>query len=479
MPIQLYNTLTRTKDDLEPRIGNRLYMFVCGITPYDYSHLGHAKTYIAFDTITRYLRFSGYDVFYIQNVTDIDDNIIKRAKESEMDEKGLADKFFRYFQEDMEKLNVSTVDKFAKATDYIPEIIAQIKTLIDKGYAYDSNGSVYFEVRKFEEFGKLSGQVLDDLQAGARVELDENKRNPEDFALWKAHKEGEPYWESPWGKGRPGWHIEDTAISMTFFGNQYDIHGGGPELIFPHHDSEIAQAEACSGKIPFVKYWLHTGLLNVEGEKMAKSLGNFWTVRDALKAFTPEVLRFFLINAHYRSPIDFTKEQLEESRKSYTKLLDTFNLIRNELAGTEQKEGTENDSEMESVREESYREFLAAMDDDFNTREAIASMFKLSTEVNKRLTGPDSKKLSQSVLLNLQSDFRSYGDILGLFEQDQLAGQEGETLKQLVELLIELRADARTNKNYEDADRIRDRLKEMNITLEDSVKGTSWKFSNE
>jgi cysteinyl-tRNA synthetase len=482
MPVYLYNTLTHNKDELKPRIGNRLYMFVCGITPYDYAHLGHAKTYIAFDTIARYLRFKGYDVFYIQNVTDIDDNIIRRAKETGVSEKELAEKFFNLYLSDMKALNVYSVDKFAKATDYIPEIIAQITTLIEKGYAYESNGNVYFEVRKFNDFGKLSRQSLDDLQAGARVELDENKRNPEDFALWKSHKEGEPYWESPWGPGRPGWHIEDTAISMALFGDQYDIHGGGPELIFPHHDSEIAQAEACSGKVPFVTYWLHTGLLNIEGEKMAKSLGNFWTVKDALEAFPAEVLRFFLIYAHYRSPIDFTNEQLKDSQKSYQRLLDTYSLIKNELGKNEdiKKDDklTEADKEMDSIREESYNTFIKSMDDDFNTREAIAVLFKLSTEINKRLSVTGDSKLSRNIMVKLENDFKTYGQILGIFEQEEISGSEGELIKDLIDLLIDIRTEARENKNYEASDKIRDRLKELNIVLEDSTSGTTWKYQS-
>lgn len=487
MTIMLYNTLTRMKEELKPRVGNRLYMFVCGITPYDNAHLGHAKTYISFDTIARYLRYRGFDLFYIQNVTDIDDNIIKRAKESGTTEKELAEKFFRLYLDDMTALNVKSVDKFARATNYIPEIITQITTLIEKGFAYESNGSVYFEVRKFQGFGKLSRQELDDLQAGARVEVDENKRNPEDFALWKARKEGEPYWESPWGAGRPGWHIEDTAISMTFFGDQYDLHGGGPELIFPHHDSEIAQAEACSGKEPFVKYWLHTGLLNVEGEKMAKSLGNFWTIKDALKEFPAEVLRFFLIYAHYRSPIDFTREQLDEAKRGYNRLWDTYNLIRSRLeqkmkettgAGDEE-ELTEVDSELESIRQEIHTEFIKVMDDDFNTREAIAALFKLSTEVNKRLSGVHKKDMSFIVLKKLDEDYATYGKILGLFEQEIGTGGDIELVKQLVEMLIENRTEARKNKNFEEADRIRDRLKKMGIILEDSQSGTTWKFDTD
>lgn len=491
----VYNTLTRTKEELLPRIGNRLYMFVCGITPYDYAHLGHAKTYVSFDTIARYLRFRGYDVFYIQNVTNIDDNIIKRAKETGVTEQELADKFFDLYLSDMHALNLNSVDKFAKATDYIPEIIEQITTLIEKGFAYESNGSVYFEVGKFSDFGKLSGQVLDELQAGARVEVDENKRNPEDFALWKAYKEGEPFWESPWGKGRPGWHIEDTAISMSFFGDQYDIHGGGPELIFPHHDSEIAQAEAVSGKVPFVKYWLHTGLLNVEGEKMAKSLGNFWTIKDALAEYPAEVLRYFLIYAHYRSPIDYTREQLEDSKKSYQRLLDTYNLIRNESkrarqtlsnggepsagSGGSGHELSDLDTEFDSIRQEIFDSFIKAMDDDFNTREAIAVLFKLVTEVNKRIGAAGREKPGHVILEKLEKDFNIYGGILGLFEQDKTEGVESGLVDKLIELLIENREEARKQKNYKEADRIRDKLKEMNIILEDSVEGTKWKFGSD
>ncbi len=285
--MKVYNTLTRKLEEFEPLHGNRVNMFVCGVTPYDHTHLGHAKTLIGFDVIAKYLRYKGYSVFYIQNVTDVDDNLINRSSESGKSVPELVERFFGLFMEEMEALSMDSVNLYPRATEHMQEIIDQVEGLVEKGYAYESGGNVYFEVGKFADFGKLSKQVLDKLQAGARVEVDENKRNPEDFALWKAHKPGEPAWDSPWGKGRPGWHIEDTAMTMAYFGEQYDIHGGATELMFPHHEAEIAQAEALTGKEPFVKYWMHTGVLNVDGVKMSKSLKNFWKLQDALREYEP------------------------------------------------------------------------------------------------------------------------------------------------------------------------------------------------
>jgi cysteinyl-tRNA synthetase len=320
MALKVYNTLTHDKEEFKPISGNRVYMFVCGPTTYDHSHLGHARTYVAFDMIARYLRFKGFDLFYLMNITDIDDNIINRANELNVQPAELADKFFKLFLNDMQALNIQSVNLYAKATEHVPEIISQAQVLINKNYAYHIAGKVYYEVEKFEDFGKLSGQNLDALQAGARVEIDEDKRNPLDFILWKSEKPGEPTWESPWGSGRPGWHIEDTAITTKYFGDQYDVHGGARDLIFPHHESEITIAESATGKKPFVKYWFHTGFLNIEGEKMSKSLGNFFTIQDVLEKYDPEVVRFFLLYTHYRSPIDFTEKYLEEAKTSYARL---------------------------------------------------------------------------------------------------------------------------------------------------------------
>ncbi|MBA3044578.1 cysteine--tRNA ligase, partial [archaeon] len=291
MTLKIYNTLTRQKEEFVPIHGNRVNMFVCGPTVYDYSHLGHARTYIVFDVIARYLRYHGYSVFYLMNITDIDDKMIKRANENRIPVKELADRFTKAFNEDMKRLNVTSVNLYAKATEYLNEIINQINILIEKGFAYEVDGDVYFAVRKFRDFGKLSKQSLDELKAGARIEVDEKKRNPEDFVLWKKQKPDEPFWASPWGNGRPGWHVEDTAITTTYFGDKYDLHGGGLDLIFPHHESEIAIAESVTGEKPFVKYWVHSGFLTLDKEKMSKSLGNFFTIREVLEKYEPEVIR--------------------------------------------------------------------------------------------------------------------------------------------------------------------------------------------
>ncbi|MFQ6127932.1 MAG: cysteine--tRNA ligase [Thermoplasmata archaeon] len=459
----VYNTLTRKKEEFIPLKGKRVTMFVCGVTPYDYSHLGHAKTYVAFDAIARYLRYKGYNVLYLQNVTDVDDHIIERSKETGIPEAELAEEYFRYFLEDMGALSVESINVYAKATDHMSEIIEQIKGLLEKGYAYEVDGNVYFEVRKFKDFGKLSRQKLDELRAGARVEIDERKRNPEDFALWKRQKPGEPAWESPWGMGRPGWHIEDTAIAMAHFGAQYDIHGGATELIFPHHESEIAQAEALTGVEPYVKYWLHTGVLNVEGEKMAKSLGNFWTIRDALNEYKPEVLRFFLLYAHYRSPIDFSRDQLEEAKRSFQRLLDSLEAGRQHLNRAVSGENEAGKKLVESA-EEVKKEFEEAMDDDFNTREAISTLFELSRELNVGIANnADKDSVGKAIRV-----FENLGDVLGLFRERE--GQP-ELVDKILGLLIEVRERARSKKDYETADWIRSELGKLGIHLEDAKKG--------
>lgn len=468
MAVKVYNTLTRKMEEFEPLHGNRVSMFVCGVTPYDYTHLGHAKSLVAFDTIAKYLRYRGYSVFYIQNVTDVDDRLVDRSKESGESVPELVEKFFKLFLDDMEALGMDSVNLYAYATEHIPEIMEQIKGLIEKGYAYESNGNVYFEVGKFPEFGKLSKQVLEELRPGARVEVDENKRNPEDFALWKAEKPGEPTWESPWGKGRPGWHIEDTAITMAYFGEQYDIHGGATELIFPHHEAEIAQAEALTGKKPFVKYWLHTGVLNVEGEKMSKSLKNFWMVQDALKEYDADVLRFFLVNAHYRSPVDFSNELLEEAKQSYGRLVETVQNVQFVLRQQTREERTADDDEIDKAIKEVKEKFEESMDNDFNTREAISHLFTFSSKVNVGL----SKGLARESLENVLSTYQTLGGVLGLFG-GQIA--KDEVVDGLMEFLVEMREKARKEKNFEVSDEIRNKLAEIGILLEDTKDGPRWK----
>ncbi len=466
--MKVYNTLTRQLEEFDPIHGNRVNMFVCGVTPYDHTHLGHAKTLIGFDVIAKYLRYKGYSVFYIQNVTDVDDNLINRSSESGKSVPELVERFFGLFLEEMEALGMDSVNLYPRATEHMQEIIDQVEGLIEKGYAYESGGNVYFEVGKFEDFGKLSKQVLDKLQAGARVEVDENKRNPEDFALWKAHKPNEPAWDSPWGKGRPGWHIEDTAMTMAYFGEQYDIHGGATELMFPHHEAEIAQAEALTGKVPFVKYWMHTGVLNVDGVKMSKSLKNFWKLQDALKEYDAGVIRFYLVNAHYRSPLDLTDESFEESKQGYERLVETLQNVQFALRIQAGDDRTPLDDEIEKAADEAIAKFEEWMDNDFNTREAISHLFTFSTKVNTALP----RGLSRQTLERVLFVFKTIGGVLGLFKEEL---EHDEVIDGLMNFLVEMREKARKEKNFEVSDEIRDRLAKIGILLEDTKYGPRWK----
>jgi len=458
----VYSTLSRTKEEFKPLKGRIVKMFVCGPTVYDHPHIGHAKTYVAMDVVARYLRFKGYSVFYVQNITDIDDKIINRAKEQGMSAGELAEKFLRIYYEDMERLNIKSVNLFARATQHVDEIIEQIEDLIAKGYAYESNGSVYFDVSKFGGFGNLSGQKKEELVAGARVEVDENKRSPEDFALWKKMKEGDPFWDSPWGKGRPGWHIEDTAISINYLGQQYDVHGGGIDLIFPHHEAEIAIAESLTNKKPFVRYWLHTGFLLVNGEKMAKSLGNFLTIREILKSYDPMALRFFLLYAHYRSPIDFSYDLLNEAAEAYDRLNNSFRRAL-EAQGSEERE----EKELREALELCRKSFFDAMDDDFNTREAIAALFPLAKAINQSALTDDR------AVTELKEFIGEISGILGLFEH-----RGGASVKpEIIDGVLEIRRILREEKRYDLADMIRKKLGEHGIEIEDKGKETKWRIS--
>jgi cysteinyl-tRNA synthetase len=448
-------------------------MFVCGLSPYDYAHMGHAKTYVNYDVMARYLRFRGYRVFYLQNVTDVEDRIIKRANETARETKDLVREFFGEYLKDMKSLNVTSVSFYAWATDYLPEIFEQIQALIDKGYAYEANGNVYYDVKKFEDFGALTSIDVDEhtesLAHSAQLEEDESKRHPADFALWKAWKEGEPSWESPWGKGRPGWHIEDTAIAITHFGPQYDIHGGATELMFPHHEAEIAQAEVYTGKKPYVKYWPHTGVLNVDGKKMSKSLGNFLTVKDALKLYDGQVIRFYIVNLHYRSQMDFTRAELDDAKKGYTRLMETIRAVRDAMKGA-----IEGDADAESLlhasAEQARKKFLEAMDDDFNTREAIGALFELSRDVNKILAG---SRVGSKALQEVLEVFDIAAQVLGLFEE-KAVGFEG-AIDDVMSLMIEVREEARKKKDFEMSDWIRDELGKIGLVLEDTKTGIKWK----
>jgi cysteinyl-tRNA synthetase (EC 6.1.1.16) len=465
--LSTYNTLTRALEEFKPMKGRIVKMFVCGPTVYDYPHIGHAKTYVAMDVVARYLRFKGYSVFYVQNITDIDDRIINRAKENGEDPKDLAERFLKIYYADMEQLNITGVNLFAKATQHVEEIIEQIQALIKKGYGYESNGSVYFEVDKFKDFGKLSRQKKEKLIAGARVEIDPDKKNPEDFALWKRRKEGEPFWPSPWGDGRPGWHIEDTAISFNYLGDQYDIHGGGIDLIFPHHESEIAIAESLSGKKPFVRYWMHPGFLKVDGEKMAKSLGNFVTIRKILEMCDSEVLRFFLLHTHYRSPIDFTYELLDEAKSAYLRLEESFSKV-SKISKVSGSVGEDND--LRAAFEKTERKFFDSMDNDFNTREAITSLFVLSRAINQ------SKLNDRNCVEEIKDFWGKVSQILGLFSISESEESREDLTEKLISAMIEIRDIERKSGRYDFADAIRKKLEGLGIKLEDTKEGTEWKL---
>lgn len=467
MSIRIYNTLSRSKEDFVPLHGKRVSMFVCGITPQDRTHLGHAKTYVAFDVVARFLRHKGYDVFYLQNVTDIEDRIINKMQATGLNWKDIIAQYYGDYLDAMTKLNCTSVNVYARATEYMPEITEQIQGLLDKGFAYVADdGSVYYDTTKYADWGKLSGQKVEEHVAGARVTVDERKRHPADFVLWKAQKPGEPSWDSPWGAGRPGWHIEDTAITVRHFGPQYDIHGGGTELMFPHHEAEIAQAEAYTGVTPFVKYWMHGGMLMVRGEEMHKSLGNFWAVKDALALYEPDVVRFFLIHAQYRSPIDFSPELIDEARRSYERLRETILRIDAELRHAPEKGNA--DTELTAATHKALRDFDEAMSDDFNTREALASLFDYVRAVNKAIDAGAGR----TAMREAAKAFRTVGDVLGLF---QGKAEDTTLVNGLVDLLIAQREEARMRKDFAAADKIREGLAALGVVLEDSRDGVRWK----
>ncbi len=471
MVLEVYNTLSREKEPFEPIIINRVNMFVCGPTVYDHSHIGHARTYLAFDVIARYLRYKGYSVFYIMNITDIDDKMIKRANELGVEVKEVAAQYTRSFMEDMDALGMNSVNLYAKATEHVPEIIAQINVLIEKGFAYEVDGNVYFEVNKLKDFGKLSGQTIEGLMAGARIEVDEKKRNPEDFVLWKKKKEGEPYWDSPWDVGRPGWHVEDTAITTTYFGTQYDVHGGARELIFPHHESEIAIAESATGKKPFVNFWLHTGVLNVDGDKMSKSLENFITIKDILKRYEAEVVRFFLLYTNYRSPIDFSYDDLEKAKIGLGRINNTIARVKSAIESAKIKEPKiKVDKEILGDIEATRQKFIEAMDDDFNTREAIATIFDFTRKVNKWI---ESREINIENLKATTALYDELGNVLVLFQEEKKV--EEKLTPELMELVLEIRERIRDKKDWALADEIRNKLGELGIVLEDGAKGAVWK----
>ena len=466
--LKIYNTLTNQKDTFTPIEAGKVRMYVCGMTVYDYCHLGHARVMVVFDVVVRYLRALGYDVTYVRNITDVDDKIIQRANENNEDIHALTARFIDIMNEDAAALGVRPPDMEPRATSSMGDIIKMIETLIGKGYAYQgSNGDVYYDVSRFENYGVLSGKQLEDLQAGARVAVDESKDDPLDFVLWKTVKPEEPSWPSPWGNGRPGWHIECSAMSTQCLGAHFDIHGGGMDLKFPHHENEIAQAEAATGK-HFVNYWMHNGFVRVADEKMSKSLGNFFTVREILKIYRAEEIRYFILASQYRSPLNYSRENLDNSKAALTRLYTALRGIT--LSET-------NDSLCDPYK----AAFHNAMDDDFNSPEAIAVLFEIAREINKCR---DTDPLRAAVLATCLS---SLGAVLGLIQDDPEAyltasastgdAGEGAISAAAVEDLIARRIIARTDKDWAEADRIRDELDAAGIILEDGAAGTSWRRS--
>ncbi|MCI4319301.1 MAG: cysteine--tRNA ligase [Thermoplasmata archaeon] len=472
--VQIYDTLTRETRLFVPITPPKVGLFVCGLTPYAEAHVGHAKVAVVFDVVARALSRWGYRVFYLQNVTNLDDRLIERGGATSTDPLKLADQHFGAWRQAMDRLNVRSVNYYPHATDYIPEILVQVGQLVDRGFAYAANGSVYYDVGRFPAYGRLSGQRVEALQPGARVAVEAGKRSPEDFVLWKASKPGEPTWESPWGPGRPGWHIEDTAITVRLHGPRYDLHGGGMDLKFPHHEAEIAQAEAATGEAPLVNYWMHVGLVTMKGEKMSKSLGNVYGLDEALGVHGPEVLRFYYLNAHYRSPLDFVPgKSLEEAGEAYERLAGPARRIAAAVrsAGSA-AEGGELPEAVTAASETAVGELDELLADDFNTREAIARLFVWSRSVAEWL--PGLSKLSPSALATLEAPYRWAAEMLGLFGVSGEPDARDEALARLVAASIEARAAARGRGDYAEADRIRTELGRAGVQLEDHGTETGW-----
>ncbi len=480
MTLKIYNTLSRTKEIFEPFDPPTVKMYVCGPTVYDLSHLGHARTYIAFDIIRRYLEFLGYSVIYVVNITDVEDKIIRRARERGVSPFEIAEEYTKEYFNDIEALKIKKADINPRVTEHIEDIIEVVQGLINKGYAYVADGDVYFDVLKFSDYGKLSHQSLEELKAGARVDISEKKKHPADFALWKKSKEGEPSWNSPWGPGRPGWHIECSVMSMRYLGEQLDIHGGGQDLIFPHHENEIAQSEAYTGKKPFAKYWMHTGLVMVRGERMGKSLGNFVTIKELLEKFDAEAIRFFVLSTHYRSPVDFTWERVEQASSSLERLYNTIENIEVALRESDinyayRLEGLDLELYQNLIRSE--KKFFDAMNDDFNTPVAVSALFEMSSNVNNYLK--NSNKPNAALLSRAFNFFMDAGEIFGLFYRFRIKREDKEEynlLEKLVTLIVDIRNEARKRKDWETADKIREQLKELGIFLEDTKDKTIWKI---
>ena len=484
--MRFYNTMSNKIEEFETIEKGKVKMYVCGPTVYNYIHLGNARPIIVFDTLARYFKYRGYDVTYIQNFTDVDDKIIKRANEEGISVKEVTEKYIKGFFEDIEPLNISDDIVRPKVTENIPEIIEIIKKLINEGFAYEKDGNVFFEVKKFEEYGNLSNQKIDELEIGARVDIMEEKNNPLDFALWKRKKEGEPYWDSPWGQGRPGWHIECSAMAKKYLGDTFDIHGGGQDLVFPHHENEIAQSR-CAYHGNFANYWLHNGFIQVNGDKMSKSLGNFFLLREILGKIPGNVVRLFILGTHYRKPINFSMDNMEDSRKTLKNIItsmNNFSEIIEKFSGKGSHEGEVSDNtgnnstnEFKEKVNELDKKFMEAMDEDMNTPQALAVIFDQIKETKKFSVNISNGEEAEALNYSYNSLRKKLEEVLGimLFMEDENKNfkNNDKLTGNLIELLIKLRADARKEKNFKLSDEIRDNLKELGIEIQDNKDGTT------
>ncbi len=467
----IYNTLTRKKEEFKPINPPNVKMYICGPTVYDYFHIGNARTFVMADIIRKYLEYKGYNVIYAMNLTDVDDKIIKKSIAEKIDSKEVANKYVDAFFEDIQKLKVKKATIYPKATEHMRDIVSMVEKLVANNSAYNVDGNVFYDVNKFKEYGKLSGKKIDELESGARIEINEEKQNPLDFALWKKAKEGEPYWESPWGNGRPGWHIECSAMSCKHLGETFDIHGGGNDLIFPHHENEIAQSEAANKK-KFVNYWIHFGFLNINDEKMSKSLGNFSTARDVLKSYSAEAIRMLFAQSHYGGPLNFTDELLASAGKGLEKLNNLVDKINDEINSSEDQKGISPEFDFDKYK----NSFELAMDDDFNSPQAVAVIFDFVRDVNKTIA--EIENINSKFYLSVKEFLAKTADgvlgIVDLSKQNQVSDRSLEN--ELIELLIQLRTDSKKEKNYALSDKIRDELNKLGIVLQDSKDKTTYKI---
>lgn len=473
--IQVYNTLTRKKEVFKPVTPGEVKIYVCGVTPYNHPHIGNARPAVTWDVIRRYLEYIGYKVTLVQNFTDVDDKIINKANAEGTDWKTISDRYIDAYFKVIDALHVRRANVYPRVSEHMQDIIDMVKTLIDKGHAYVLDGDVYYDISTFKDYCELSGRNVDDMLAGARVEVNQGKRNPGDFALWKAAKPGEPSWDSPWGKGRPGWHIECSAMSIHYLGKTFDFHGGGSDLIFPHHENEIAQSEGCTCQ-KFVNYWLHNGFITINQEKMSKSLNNFFLVKDVLEKYSADALRFFLLSTSYRSPLDFSDDRLNEAERNMERLTDTISRVK-ELAAADSHEETAESKALTAAADKALKDFHAAMDDDFNTGLACGAMFDLAKAINIYGTAVQNGLAADKEAAQKAKDaLKTIMDVLGILEKAWKGSAfEDKDFQKLMETILDIRQDVRAAKQYAIADKIRDRLGEMGIVIEDTPTGARWK----